>query len=161
MNGNATSTYRNVSLLSVSSVLGPLVTTSVEIERRLDPILKRLRLPSGLLQRGAGVVERRNGGPGVSSHDAAVQAGENALREAGVPAGSIGLLINTSITKEHIEPSVATRLHHGLGLAPEAIDVVMLMRQRLLRLQDALARETARARQLERFITGGGPLLEG
>lgn len=53
------------------------------------------------------------------------------------------------------------RLHHGLGLAPEAIDVVMLMRQRLLRLQDALARETARARQLERFIAGAGPLLEG
>lgn len=53
------------------------------------------------------------------------------------------------------------RLHHGLGLAPEAIDVVMLMRQRLLRLQDALARETARAQQLERFISGGGPLLEG
>jgi chaperone modulatory protein CbpM len=26
------------------------------------------------------------------------------------------------------------RLHHGLGLAPEAIDVVMLMRQRLLSL---------------------------
>ena len=53
------------------------------------------------------------------------------------------------------------RLHHGLGLAPEAIEVVMLMRQRLLRLQDALSRETARARHLERFITGGGPLLEG
>lgn len=53
------------------------------------------------------------------------------------------------------------RLHHGLGLAPEAIDVVLLMRQRLLSLQHALARETARARQLERFITGGGPLLEG
>lgn len=53
------------------------------------------------------------------------------------------------------------RLHHGLGLAPEAIDVVMLMRQRLLSLQAALARETARARQLERFLTGGGPLLEG
>ena len=53
------------------------------------------------------------------------------------------------------------RLHHGLGLAPEAIDVVLLMRQRLLRLQAALARETARARELERFITGAGPLLEG
>lgn len=52
------------------------------------------------------------------------------------------------------------RLHHGLGLAPEAIDVVLLMRQRLLNLQTALARETARARQLERFITGAGPLLE-
>ena len=53
------------------------------------------------------------------------------------------------------------RLHHGLGLAPEAIDVVMLMRQRLLSLQAALTRETARAQQLEQFITGGGPLLEG
>jgi chaperone modulatory protein CbpM len=49
------------------------------------------------------------------------------------------------------------RLHHGLGLAPEAIEV----RQRMLSLQHALARETARARQLERFITDGGPLLEG
>jgi chaperone modulatory protein CbpM len=53
------------------------------------------------------------------------------------------------------------RLHHGLGLAPEAIEVVLLMRERLLRLQTALAHETARARQLERFITEAGPLLEG
>lgn len=52
------------------------------------------------------------------------------------------------------------RLHHGLGLAPEAIDVVLLMRQRVLSLQAALARETARARQLERFLLDGGPLLE-
>lgn len=52
------------------------------------------------------------------------------------------------------------RLHHGLGLAPEAIDIVLLMRQRLLAMQAALARESARARQLERFLMGNGPLLE-
>jgi acyl-CoA:acyl-CoA alkyltransferase len=121
VNGNATSTYRNVSLLSVSSVLGPLVTTSVEIERKLEPILKRLRLPVGLLERVAGVIERRNWGP-LGSHEATVQAGEQALRTAGVEASSIGLLINTSITKEHLEPSVATRLHHGLGLPTSAIN---------------------------------------
>ena len=51
------------------------------------------------------------------------------------------------------------RLHHGLGLAPEAIDLVLLMRQRLLGLQAALARETSRARQLEDFLRGSGPLL--
>lgn len=51
------------------------------------------------------------------------------------------------------------RLHHGLGLAPEAIDLVLLMRQRLLGLQAALARETSRARQLEAFLHGSGPLL--
>lgn len=52
------------------------------------------------------------------------------------------------------------RLHHGLGLAPEAIDLVLLMRQRLLGLQAALARETSRARQLENFLRGTGPVLE-
>jgi chaperone modulatory protein CbpM len=52
------------------------------------------------------------------------------------------------------------RLHHGLGLAPEAIDLVLFMRQRLLGLQAALARETARARQLENFVRGSGPLVE-
>jgi chaperone modulatory protein CbpM len=52
------------------------------------------------------------------------------------------------------------RLHHGLGLAPEAIDLVLLMRQRLLGLQAALARETARARQLENFLRGTGPMLD-
>ncbi|WP_223651865.1 hypothetical protein [Hymenobacter psoromatis] len=51
------------------------------------------------------------------------------------------------------------RLHHGLGLAPEAIDLVLLMRQRLLSLQAALALETARARQLEDFLRATGPLL--
>ena len=51
------------------------------------------------------------------------------------------------------------RLHHGLGLAPEAIDLVLLMRQRLLSLQAALSRETYRARQLEAFLHGG-PLVE-
>ena len=52
------------------------------------------------------------------------------------------------------------RLHHGLGLAPEAIDLVLLMRQRLLALQAALTRETTRARQLENFLHGSGPLLD-
>ena len=52
------------------------------------------------------------------------------------------------------------RLHHGLGLAPEAIDLVLLMRQRLLSLQASLARETARASQLENFLRGTGPLLD-
>ena len=52
------------------------------------------------------------------------------------------------------------RLHHELGLAPEALDVILAMRQQLVRLQEALARETARAQQLEGFLMGGGPMVE-
>ena len=50
------------------------------------------------------------------------------------------------------------RLHHELGLAPEALDVILAMRQQLVRLQARLAHETARTRQLEDFVRGAGPL---
>ena len=51
------------------------------------------------------------------------------------------------------------RLHHELGLAPEALDIILAMRKRLVHLQANLARETARARQLENFLLGGGEVL--
>ena len=52
------------------------------------------------------------------------------------------------------------RLHHELGLAPEALDIILAMRQRLVRLQATLDYETARARQLENFLLGNGPTVE-
>ena len=122
MNGNATTTHRNVALLSVASLLAPFITTSDEIDRRLKPVLARLRLPTGLLQRVAGVYERRNWGPNETFDDAAVKAGKIALREAGIKPSEVGLLINTSVTRKHLEPSVAVRIHHGLGLPSSAIN---------------------------------------
>ncbi|MDJ0377529.1 MULTISPECIES: 3-oxoacyl-ACP synthase III [unclassified Cryobacterium] len=122
MNGNATTTHRNVALLSVASLMAPLITTSEEIDRRLKPVLTRLKLPTGLLQRVAGVYERRNWGPNETFDDAAVKAGKIALREAGIKPSDVGLLINTSVTRKHLEPSVAVRIHHGLGLPSSAIN---------------------------------------
>lgn len=52
------------------------------------------------------------------------------------------------------------RLHHELDLSPEALDVIIAMRQRLVALQEQLARERARTRQLENFLRGAGPLEE-
>ncbi|TFD24730.1 3-oxoacyl-ACP synthase III [Cryobacterium sp. TMS1-13-1] len=122
MNGNATTTHRNVALLSVASLMAPLITTSEEIDRRLKPVLTRLKLPTGLLQRVAGVYERRNWGPDETFDDAAVKAGKIALKEAGIKPSDVGLLINTSVTRKHLEPSVAVRIHHGLGLPSSAIN---------------------------------------
>ena len=102
--------------------MAPLITTSEEIDRRLKPVLTRLKLPTGLLQRVAGVYERRNWGPDETFDDAAVKAGRIALREAGIKPSDVGLLINTSVTRKHLEPSVAVRIHHGLGLPSSAIN---------------------------------------
>lgn len=120
MSGNSTTRHDNVALLSVASTLPDRVTTSASIDEKLRPVLKRLRMPSGLLQRVAGVVERRNWAEGQTFHEAAVDAGRRAMAEAGVRPDQIGLLINTSVTRPHLEPSVAVRLHHGLGLPSSA-----------------------------------------
>ncbi len=114
--------HRNVALLSVASKMPTRITTSEEIDRRLHPVLKRLRLPTGLLQRVAGVHERRNWEDGQNFDDAAIVAGKQAMREAGIDPSEVGLLINTSVTRKHLEPSVAVRIHHGLGLPSSAIN---------------------------------------
>ena len=75
------------------------------------------------------------------------------LRPAPAPADAVEVE-----EPDELLPRLA-RLHHGLGLAPEAIDLVLHLRQRLLHLQSALAHETARAHQLEAFLNGTGPLL--
>ena len=64
--GNATTRHRNVALLSVASTMATRVTTSASIDEKLRPVLKRLKLPTGLLQRVAGVDERRNWAEGQS-----------------------------------------------------------------------------------------------
>lgn len=109
-----------MALLSVATTIASRITTSEEIDRRLAPALKRLRLPKGLLQRVAGVHERRNWGEGQTFDDAAVAAGQRALALAGIEPGQVGLMINTSVTRKHLEPSVAVRIHHGLGLPSSA-----------------------------------------
>lgn len=109
-----------MALLSVATTIASRITTSEEIDRRLQPALKRLRLPKGLLQRVAGVHERRNWGEGQTFDDAAVAAGQRALAQAGIEPGQVGLMINTSVTRKHLEPSVAVRIHHGLGLPSSA-----------------------------------------
>ncbi|WP_111719762.1 3-oxoacyl-ACP synthase III [Homoserinimonas sp. OAct 916] len=120
VNGNATSRHANAALLAVASVLAPRVTTSTEIDSRLTDALKRLRLPKGLLQRVAGVLERRNWDAEQGFDEAAVTAGQLALKKSGIRADQIGLMINTSVTRPHLEPSVAVRIHHGLGLPSSA-----------------------------------------
>src|SRR5690606_7547511 len=120
--GNATSVHRNAALLSLATTTADRITTSADIDRRLAPVLERLKLPTGLLQRIAGVHERRNWAEGQTFDVAAVAAGEKALAEAGVDRGEVGLVINTSVTRKHLEPSVAVRLHHGMGMPPSAVN---------------------------------------
>src|SRR5699024_12401584 len=90
-------------------------------ERRANTLPSR-RLPQGLLQRVAGVYARCNWDQPHQSAEGAITAGRQVLAESGVPAEAIGLMVNTSVTREHLEPSVAVGVHAGIGLGPQAMN---------------------------------------
>ena len=121
-NGNATFRHSNVALLGLTETLAPNEVTSQEFDERLADTLSSLGLPQGLLQRVAGVYARRNWDQPHQFAEGAITAGRQALAESGVPAESIGLMLNTSVTREHLEPSVAVGVHAGIGLGPQAMN---------------------------------------
>jgi 3-oxoacyl-[acyl-carrier-protein] synthase III len=108
--------YENVSVLSVSHVDAPHRVSSVEIEQRLEPTMKRLGIRSDLLQQLSGIVERRMWDEGVMPSEVAAMAGEKALEKAGIDRSKVGILINTSVCRDYLEPSTACIAHSLLGL---------------------------------------------
>ena len=54
--------------------------------------------------------------------EAAALAGEKAIEAAGIDRAEIGMMVNTSVCRHHLEPSVACAVHHHLGLAPGCLN---------------------------------------
>jgi len=122
LNGNSTFRHSNVALLGLVEVTAPVEVTSASFDERLAGTLERLGLPHGLLERVAGVRARRNWEHPSDFSTGAAEAGRRVLRETGLDAEQVGLMINTSVTRENLEPSVAVSIHHGIGLQPHAMN---------------------------------------
>ena len=116
MSGNATQRYANTAALSVCGVDAPHVVTSAEFDERLAATYRRVGLRPGLLENLAGITERRWWPRDVGFADAAAMAGAKALAEAGVDPAQVGLLVDTSVSRAHLEPSAACAVHNALGL---------------------------------------------
>jgi 3-oxoacyl-[acyl-carrier-protein] synthase-3 len=116
MTGNATYHYRDTAVLSVTAADAPIVVTSAEIDDQLVDTYERTGLRPGMLEALAGITERRWWPHDVTFADAAAMAGAKAIAEAGIDPSAIGLLIDTSVCRDHLEPSAAVDVHEQLGL---------------------------------------------
>jgi acyl-CoA:acyl-CoA alkyltransferase len=112
--------YHDVSIDSVAHVDAPIRLTSAEIARRLEPATRRLGLRADLLLEDvAGIRERRVWHASTRVADAATAAARKALAASSAPLDRIGLLVNTSVSREFLEPSTAAVVHGALGLADD------------------------------------------
>jgi 3-oxoacyl-[acyl-carrier-protein] synthase-3 len=122
LNGNASYRHSNTAILNVSALEAPIVVTSDEIDERLAETYQRLRMRPGFLQDVAGIRERRWWPKDVGFADAAAMAGAKALSDSGIDAARVGLLINSSVCRENLEPSAAVAVHDALGLPTSALN---------------------------------------
>ena len=146
MSGNATYRHTNTAVLSICAVEAPVVVTSDELDERLMATYERLGLQSGMLERLAGIHERRWWPEDVSFADGAAMAGAKALAEAGVDPSHVGLMINTSVSREHLEPSTAVGIHHRSGLPTVVPELRPRQRVPRLRQRHAARRHDDRLR---------------
>jgi 3-oxoacyl-[acyl-carrier-protein] synthase-3 len=110
--------FQQVAVGSVGHIDAPVRVTSAEIARRLEPARQRLGVrPDVLLEEVAGIRARRLWPHPTLVADAAALAGQRALATAGVSRDRIGVLVNTSVCRDHLEPSTAAVVHAALGLS--------------------------------------------
>jgi 3-oxoacyl-[acyl-carrier-protein] synthase-3 len=109
--------FENVSVLSVAHVDAPHRITSEEIEAQLSPTMARLGIRPDLLRNLSGIMERRVWDEGVQPSHAAALAGEKAIEAACIDRSKLGILINTSVCRDYLEPSTACIAHSELGLS--------------------------------------------
>lgn len=108
-------------LLSLTAERAPHVVTSAWIDEQLADTYERCRMRPGMLERVAGIRERRWWDADTTFDEAAAKAGVTAIEAAGLGPGDVDVLINTSVSKHHLEPSVASAVHHRLGLPPSCL----------------------------------------
>ena len=108
--------FKNAVISSFAYHLPEQVMTSEEIEKKLDPLYQRLKLPAGRIELMTGIKERRFWPPGTMPSDLSTQAARNLFEKNIVQREQIDLLIHASVCRDFLEPSTSSIVHHNLGL---------------------------------------------
>jgi acyl-CoA:acyl-CoA alkyltransferase len=108
--------FASVVLESLAVALPEEILTSAEIERRLQPLYERLRLPEGRLELMTGIRERRLWPAGTRPSDASAAAGRAVLARSRLSASQVELFVHAAVSRDMLEPATASFAHRKIGL---------------------------------------------
>jgi acyl-CoA:acyl-CoA alkyltransferase len=114
--------FKQVSIASVAHIDAPHRITSAAIEDQLSATMQRLGIPPGLLENLSGIVARRFWDDGVQPSDVATLAAKKAIEIAGIDPNRLGILVNTSVCRDYLEPSTACLVHGNLQLKSHCLN---------------------------------------
>jgi 3-oxoacyl-[acyl-carrier-protein] synthase-3 len=110
--------FSNVSIESLGYELAPRRVKSAQLEDELNGALVRMKLPAKPIELLTGIGERGFWDRGTLVADVATKAARKAVAAAKIDPSRIGLLLNTSVCRDYLEPSMASVVHGALGLGP-------------------------------------------
>lgn len=113
--------WNNVTIEAIAHVLPAEVVTSASMEEQFAGTLRRLGMPPGQVEKLSGVKERRWWDPGTLPSVVATIAAERALAKARMAPGDVQALINTSVSRDYLEPATAAMVAGQLGLGHHAV----------------------------------------
>lgn len=96
------------------------VVTSSDLEERLAPLYKRLKIPAGTLERVSGIKTRRVWDAKVRPSTVATTVAKQVLGKVGFVKENIKALFNCSVTRDYFEPATATVIHGNLDLPEQS-----------------------------------------
>src|SRR5438093_3923645 len=99
--------YSRVYIKSIGYELAPVVISTEELEARLEPLYKALRLPMGQLEALTGISERRWWYKDYPVSQGAAVAAKKALAASNIVAKDIDVLIYAGVCREQLEPATA------------------------------------------------------
>ncbi|WP_298576745.1 3-oxoacyl-ACP synthase III [uncultured Luteimonas sp.] len=108
--------FQHVAIAGLAHIDAPRRLSSAEINERLRPTLDRLGIRIDVLGEVAGIHSRYLWEDDVQASDVATLAGVKALADAGIDPDKVGLLVNTSVSRDYLEPSTASIVSGNLGL---------------------------------------------
>jgi len=114
---NASFRFTRAAVVAIAAIEAPNEVTSDELDDQLALAYEATGLRPGVLFRLAGIDARRWWNADTSFDEPAVEAGRKALAAADIGPGDVDVLVSSSVSRHHLEPSSAAPVHHRLGLS--------------------------------------------
>jgi acyl-CoA:acyl-CoA alkyltransferase len=113
--------YSRVYLNSIGYQLAPVVVSTNELERRIQPFLDANGFPPPRLELLTGIAERRWWEPNDRLSRGATAAAVHALSQSAVRPDQIDTVIYAGVCREQYEPATACAVADNLGIKPNSI----------------------------------------
>src|SRR5687768_15765978 len=114
--------YERVHIQAVEYLPPPVEVTTSSLEESLAPLYRRIGVSQGVLTALTGVGSRRFWPEGMSTSDSAGQVARQLVERHGLPPCGAQVIVSTSVSKDYLEPPIASLVAGDLGLGAECLN---------------------------------------